>query len=268
MDKERELLLCQRRADEYRRQSTIKDEARQLRIEEIKRLSQAWLTSSNSYYSMTSQQFEDAVAALFRKLGYAVKQTPYSNDGGKDAILTKDDKKYLVECKRYKGSNCIGRPDLQKFVAAMHDEGAVSGFYVNTGIFSSEAKKYAETHNIELFDRLTFPRLVNQAYPMPTDTSIGKTMCTECGSVLEFPIADTALTGSCPQGHTVTSNITKSDLGVFNFSNSGVPHCEKCGSSMRLVKTYGRSFWGCTKYPSCRFTRRFAGANKAASAQH
>ena len=92
---------------------------------------------------MTWQQFEDAIAQLFRSLGYQVKQTPRSGDGGKDAILVKDGAKYALECKRYSEATPIGRPHLQKFFAAMHDEGADGGFYVNTGVFSRQAVESA-----------------------------------------------------------------------------------------------------------------------------
>jgi restriction system protein len=224
-------------------------------MQEIQRLSHAWLSKSESYYPMTPQQFEDAIAQLFRTLKYEVKQTPYSNDGGKDAILFKDGKKYLVECKKYNPDNTIGRPDIQKFVAAMHDEKAVGGFYVNTGKFSSDAKKYAGEHDILLYDAFTFPTLVLQAYPIPKDASSAKSMCLECGAEVDVMVADFTAAAICPNGHNVRSTIKTSDLIV---TSNGTPHCEKCGSPMRVRKGYRGSFWGCSKYPKCKFTRDIA----------
>ena len=212
---------------------------------------------------MTPQQFENAIAELFRKLGYKVKQTPYSNDGGKDAILLKDGKKYLVECKRYSESNCVGRPDIQKFVAAMHDESATGGYYVSTGIFSSAAKEYAEGHAIRLFDRFTLPSLVLGAYPVTQDAASSKAMCLDCGAIVDFALDDAPVEALCPNGHEVRSTIKRTDLSVLSAAGTtlrvltpnGVPHCEKCGSPMRIVKGYRGEFWGCSEYPNCKFTR-------------
>ena len=229
--------LQRQATEEWERVEAIKKQAKALRAEEIQRLSRAWLSTSESYYSMSSQHFEDAIAQLFRKLGYEVKQTPYSNDGGKDAILLKDGKKYLVECKRYSESNCIGQPDIQKFVAAMYDEAATGGFYVNTGIFSSDAKKYAASHDVRVYDRFTFPSLVIQAYPVTEDATSAKTMCLECGGVVELAVEDFPVSAVCPNGHTVSGTIKRMDLVVSTagttlrvITPNGIPHCEKCGS--------------------------------------
>ncbi|MGA3160773.1 MAG: restriction endonuclease [Terracidiphilus sp.] len=240
---------------EWQRKAEIQRQANELRIQEIQRLSHAWLSRSETYYSMTPQQFEDAIAQLFRTLKYEVKQTPPSNDGGKDAILFKDGKKYLVECKRYNSDNSIGRPDIQKFVAAMHDEEAVGGFYVNTGKFSSGAKKYADEHDILLYDAFTFPTLVLQAYPIPEELTSAKTMCLECGAVVDVMVADRTAATICPKGHNVRNTIRKSDLMI---TSNGTPNCEKCGSPMRVRKGYRGSFWGCSRYPECRFTRKIS----------
>jgi hypothetical protein len=230
-DKEHQVEIQRQAAEKWERVATIKKRAKALRAEEIQRLSRAWLSTSESYYSMSSQQFEDAIAQLFRKLGYEVKQTPYSNDGGKDAILLKDGKKYLVECKRYNESNCIGRPDIQKFVAAMYDEAATGGFYVNTGIFSSDAKKYAESHAGRVYDRFTFPSLVIQAYPVAEDATSAKTMCFECGGVVELAVEDFPVSAVCSNGHTVSSTIKRMDLVVSTagttlrvITPNGIPH--------------------------------------------
>ncbi len=253
--KERKELEDKASQAEWQRKAEIQRHAEALRTDEIQRLSHAWLSKSESYYSMTSQQFEDAIAQLFRTLTYEVKQTPYSNDGGKDAILFKDGKKYLVECKRYNSDNSIGRPDIQKFAAAMHDEKAIGGFYVSTGKFSLDAKRYAGEHDILLYDAFTFPTLVLQAYPMPKDAKSAKTLCLECGAVVDFMVEDTTSAAKCPKGHNVRSTIKTSDLMA---NSNGIPHCEKCGSTMRVVKGRRGSFWGCSGYPKCRFTRNIS----------
>jgi hypothetical protein len=246
---------AQRVAEEERRRQRQELHARaySLRGQEIERLSRAWLSNTEAYLQMGPQEFENAIAELFRKLGYQVKQTPYSNDGGKDAIAEKNGEKILIECKRYAANNSIGRRDLQILVAAMHDEGAGRGIYVNTGIFTATAKKYAEKNEILLYDRNTLPQLINEAYPTPADVSHANVMCVECGAITPMSVCDLPATGVCRNGHALTSNVVKADLRVF--SSTGIPNCEICGSPMRVVKGRRGEFWGCSRYPRCRSTK-------------
>lgn len=244
MEAEREVQAV----DQARRQA-IDDGAKRLREEEIERLSKAWLSNTEAYFQMTPLQFECAIAELFKRLGYEVIQTPFSNDGGKDAIARKDGKKYLIECKRYASSNSIGRRDVQIFVAAMQDEKADGGFYINTGIFTRTATKYAAINRIDLYDRLTLSLLVNRAYPISADASRANVMCLECGAVTSMPVLDDPVTGVCSNGHSVSSNIVKANFRIF--SSSDIPYCDRCGALMKLVSGRRGRFWGCPRYPAC-----------------
>jgi HJR/Mrr/RecB family endonuclease len=237
-------------AQRWRQRQELQAAAKNLRGQEIERLSKAWLSNTEAYLHMGPQQFENAIAELFRKLGYQVKQTPYSNDGGKDAIAKKNGEKVVIECKRYSASNSIGRRDLQIFAAAMHDVGADRGIYINTGVFTSTAKKYASVNQITLYDRNTLPQLVNEAYPTPVEVSDANVMCVECGAITRMPVVDLPTTGTCLNGHAMTSNVVKADLRVF--SSTGIPNCEICGAPMRVVNGRRGQFWGCSRYPRCK----------------
>lgn len=251
--------------------ASIKRDASVLLAAELNTLHKKWLSRSELYLQMNSQQFEDAVAILFRELGFQVKQTPYSNDRGKDAIAWKDGKKYLIECKRYDSQNTIGRRELQIFVAAMKEEGAQGGFYVNTGRFANTAPEYAMQNQIDLYDGARFPALVNSAFPTREDVSNAKVMCLECGVVLYLPIANTPTSGACINGHTVTNEITSVRIVGSPFAPipvmSGSPSvqdrvCDKCSSKMRLIDGRKGKFWGCCRFPKCRFTRPYGSASE------
>jgi restriction system protein len=233
-------------------QQAFKKAARRLREQEIVRLSKAWLCKTEAYFEMAPQQFENAIARLFRDLGYEVTQTPFSNDGGKDAIAKKDGKKYLIECKRYGPTTSIGRRDLQIFVAAMLDEKADGGFYINTGVFASTAAQYAARNRISLYDRTQLPLLIHQAYPALTSSLEAEVMCLECGEISSMTVRDLPSSGICKNGHSLTSNIVKSDL----LSSTESPICSRCGSQMRVVNGRHGRFWGCTQYPACKTSRR------------
>jgi ssDNA-binding Zn-finger/Zn-ribbon topoisomerase 1 len=237
---------------EQERKRAIAVAASSLKEGELAKLRLKWLGRSEHYFQMEPRQFENAIAALFRQLGYVVKQTPYTNDRGKDAIAWKDDKKYLIECKRYEITNTIGRRELQIFVAAMKEEAAEAGFYINTGRFANTASEYAARNGIELIDRARFPSLVNAAFPDTESMFTVQVMCLECGSVETLPVTDARASGTCPNSHSIANEITTGLVKGSSFIPEGM--CEKCGSDMRLVR--GR-FWGCTRYPKCRFTRRY-----------
>ena len=238
------------------REKKLKDTADALRASELTKLRKMWLSRSETYFEMEPYQFENAIAGLFRNLGFEVKQTPYSNDHGKDAIAWKDGKKYLIECKRYDAQNTIGRRELQIFLAAMKEENVELGFYVNTGRFASTAREYAAQQNIELYDRENFAELVNRAYPVREDVLNASVMCLECGQIQVLPIDDKATTGTCPSGHPIETDITKE---LIRHSSFAIPSkCESCGARLRLVKTKHRQFWGCSKYPGCKFTKPYA----------
>jgi len=189
-------------------------------------------------------------------LGYRVEQTPFSNDGGKDAIAWKDGKKFLIECKRYRGANTIGERDLKIFVASMQDEKADGGFYINTGVFTKDATDYGRTHNVRLYDRDKFRSLVDQAFPQSIDFSTAKVICLQCGSITSMPVEETRTSGICSNGHTITSNICRGELGLsLAYSSTDVPDCEKCGFPMKKVHGRRGLFWGCSHYPKCSSTK-------------
>jgi ssDNA-binding Zn-finger/Zn-ribbon topoisomerase 1 len=245
----------QHKAEQLRwaQQQAFERQARLLREKEIERLSEGWLSNTESYLVMQPRQFENAIAELFRTLGYRVEQTPYSNDGGKDAIAEKDGMKVLIECKKYAADRSIGRRDLQIFAAAIQDEKADGGIYVNTGSFTSTAKEYAKRNRILLYDRNRLPHLVNQAYPTPIDISQAKVMCGKCGAITPMIVGDVPTTGRCMNGHVVTGNVVKADLRVF--SSTGIPNCEICAAPMRVVNGRRGKFWGCSRYPNCRSSK-------------
>lgn len=94
--------------------------------------------------------FERLVVELLLKMGYgknlaeAGKAIGRSGDEGIDGVISEDklglDSVYL-QAKRWAGS--VGRPEIQKFVGALHGKGARKGVFLTTGNFTAEAKEYA-----------------------------------------------------------------------------------------------------------------------------
>ena len=94
--------------------------------------------------------FERLVVNLLVKMGYggsikdAGQALGRSGDEGIDGII-KEDKLGLdiiyIQAKRWQGT--VGRPEIQKFVGALHGQQARKGVFITTSGFSKEAEQYA-----------------------------------------------------------------------------------------------------------------------------
>jgi restriction system protein len=96
--------------------------------------------------------FENLVVKLLVKMGYggsikdAGQSMGRSGDEGIDGII-KEDKLGLdviyIQAKRWQGS--VGRPEVQKFVGALHGQRAKKGVFITTGAFTRDAEQYVST---------------------------------------------------------------------------------------------------------------------------
>ena len=96
-------------------------------------------------------KFEDYIAKLYKNMGYSVKQTKRTGDGGKDMIATKNGQTYFVECKRY--SDPVNVHKMRDFVGACVLGGKdIKGIYVTTSSFTNDAKSAANRIGIQMID--------------------------------------------------------------------------------------------------------------------
>jgi len=94
--------------------------------------------------------FERLVLDLMRKMGYggsdesAATLTSPGADEGIDGIISEDrlglDMIY-IQAKRWQST--VGRPEIQKFVGALHGKRAKKGVFITSSNFSQEAQSYA-----------------------------------------------------------------------------------------------------------------------------
>ncbi|NLY41185.1 MAG: restriction endonuclease, partial [Desulfovibrionales bacterium] len=95
--------------------------------------------------------FEHMVVKLLVAMGYggsvrdAGQATRKTGDGGIDGVIKQDrlglDSIYL-QAKRWE--NVVGRPEIQKFVGALHGQRAKKGVFITTSYFTADAKDYAQ----------------------------------------------------------------------------------------------------------------------------
>jgi len=249
--------LLEEARQENERRKRIADSAANLRQEQLRIITEQRLRREDELRSLSPREFEDACSEMFRRLGYSVRQTPYSNDGGKDAVMTKDQRRYVAEFKRFARDKGIGRPHLQKFLAAMRDESADRGFFITTSYFADTAIAYARKNSIELVDAVKLVSMMREAFP-DSDVLAVSAMCLNCGEVHAFGLDESA-ERTCACGQTVVCDVLGEPMSVRSILS--MPSCERCGKPLRVVVGRGGKFWGCTGYPNCHFTKDFSAAD-------
>lgn len=178
-------------------------------------------SSIESIRDMSWQDFELLVGEAFRRKGFEVTEVGGGGaDGGIDLVLTKNGKKSIVQCKRWKTFS-IGVPLIRELYGVMTSERANDCIFVSSGNYTAEARLFAEDKPIWLID----------------------------GNELLEMVA----------GVQVQPNIKKPSSS-YKQSTTISPECPLCGSAMvkrtaRKGANAGNEFWGCSKYPGCRGTR-------------
>ena len=125
--------------------------------------------------------FENLVIDLMVAMGYggsrvdAGQSVGQSGDEGIDGIIKEDrlglDVIYL-QAKRWEGT--VGRPEIQKFVGALHGKRAKKGVFITTGKFSEEAHEYVKSIDPKVI-LIDGRALANYMIDFNLGTSIGVT---------------------------------------------------------------------------------------------
>jgi restriction system protein len=95
--------------------------------------------------------FEQLVVELLLKMGYGRaggngEAIGKAGDEGIDGVIAEDRlglEMVYLQAKRWEGT--VGRPEIQKFVGALHGQRARKGVFITTGSFSSEASGYVRS---------------------------------------------------------------------------------------------------------------------------
>lgn len=166
---------------------------------------------------MTWREFEQLVGEHFRRRGFGVEETGGGRaDGGVDLILSRGSDRYFVQCKQWKARR-VGVETVRELYGVMAAKGAAGGYVVTSGVFTDEAKRFAEGREIELIEGDRLFEMIRDA--QQASTPPGKRI-------------DAPTTPTCPQ-----------------CSSAMVLRTARKGSNA------GSAFWGCPQYPKCRGTR-------------
>lgn len=121
---------------------------------------------------------------------------------------------------------------MRELYGFMSARGAVGGYVVSTGVFSNEAKRFAEGRNIDLWDAAKLKAVILGVQNRPLSA---------------LPAQDAAT--PAPR--------------IPPAVEPTAPVCPSCGATMvrRTAKrgvNSGQEFWDCSRYPACRGIRQLA----------
>ena len=108
--------------------------------------------------------FEASIAALYKKQGFEIYLTPYSNDKGVDVVVLKNGENYLIQVKQTK--SLVGNEAIQEICTAKNYyenkfKETFNLLTVTNNDYSSSAKILAKINDIQLFNRNHLENLIN-----------------------------------------------------------------------------------------------------------
>ncbi|WP_336770001.1 restriction endonuclease [Bacillus bombysepticus] len=100
---------------------------------------------------MTGEEFEIYLADLLKKLGFETKLTKGSGDQGVDIIANKNEKRYVIQAKRYSGT--VGNESVQQAIAGKEFLKADEAWVITNSTFTRSAIELASNTQTKLWDR-------------------------------------------------------------------------------------------------------------------
>ncbi|MEP6694277.1 MAG: restriction endonuclease [Chloroflexota bacterium] len=193
--------------------------------------------------SLSPEQFEQWCANRLRELGYTVRHVGGQGDHGIDLFAEKDGERVVVQCKRFTGTRSVGEPQIRDLFGAMHAARANGAIVVTAGYFTAEARAWAHGKPIELWD-------VDRILRSPSHSATTPAVTPPTAPAVTPPTAPAVTPPALPSAQV----------------NATVP-CAQCGSEMlvRRNRSSGQPFYGCSRYPGCRYTRPMEATASGAS---
>lgn len=119
-----------------------------LLIIQTRKKKKAAIMQASNLILTSPNQFEEAVAELFRQQGYKAQVTPPTNDKGIDILLKRGEQKYVVQCKQWNRTYRVGPEYIRDFIGAMDGMRVREGFFVTTASYTEMAKDAAKKSSL------------------------------------------------------------------------------------------------------------------------
>lgn len=125
------------------------------------------LRSIDALRAMNWRQFEILMRRIFESQGYRAERLGGDGaDGGVDIILRKGRLVVLVQCKQWK-TRQIAVGVVRELLGVIALEGADAGIVATCGVFTKDAREFAQRANITLIDGMSVLRLAEGAQLAP-----------------------------------------------------------------------------------------------------
>lgn len=108
--------------------------------------------------------FEASIAALYKKQGFNIYLTPYSNDKGVDIVVLKDGENYLIQAKQTK--SLVGNEAIQEISAAKnyyqnYFKEDFKLLTITNNDYSSSAIILGKSNNVQMLNRINLEDMIN-----------------------------------------------------------------------------------------------------------
>jgi restriction system protein len=100
------------------------------------------------WMNLDGHEFEEAVASVYRNLGYKAEVSKQGGDGGIDIILTKENKRIAVQCKAHKKP--VGPAVARDLFGTMNHYGYEEGILVSRNGFTVGVYEFVKDKPIKL----------------------------------------------------------------------------------------------------------------------
>ena len=166
---------------------------------------------------MSGEEFEEFLSEHFKSIGYKVQLTPGSQDYGADLVLEKDNRKIVVQAKRWK--KVVGVEAVQQIIGAIKYYDAEKGMVITNSNFTENAYELADENGIELWDKHKLIELIRKS-----------------------------------KGRELAKKV-KYEQNVSKESTNSINYCPKCNKELIVREGRNGKFFGCTGFPKCKYTQ-------------
>ena len=101
-------------------------------------------TEKEFWYSLDGHSFENEIAKIFKKEGFDTKISKVGADGGVDIVVSKNHKRYAVQCKAH--TSKISESVARDLYGVLHSKNFDGGYLITLNGTSSKTKEFCENN--------------------------------------------------------------------------------------------------------------------------
>ncbi len=116
---------------------------------------------------LSGYEFELLIVELYNAMGFSLKQTAKTRDGGIDITAERNKECLLIQCKRYSPNKKVSVNVVRELFGTINasPKSTVKGIIVSTTGFTKPAKDFAAISKIQVLDRIGLEKMLNEYFP-------------------------------------------------------------------------------------------------------